>query len=95
MKAFHDISVERFVGDDGPMAAFKWIIHAERMVYMMDVVTMERSHWELVSHQMVKNTLAWWQGIEASNLEEALTTMTMIEVRTLFEPQYVLDTTRE
>lgn len=42
MKAFADIGVLKFSGDEDLMVAFKWNMHAHRMVYMLESVPTER-----------------------------------------------------
>lgn len=39
------------------MAAFEWIVYAQRMVYVLDYVPTKRAQWELLSQQMTINVL--------------------------------------
>lgn len=71
--------------DKGPMEAFKWVIHAERMANRLNLVTTQKARQELESHWMVGISPAWWKSIEDSMLEESLATITMAEFKTLFE----------
>lgn len=49
MEAFHDIRVEKFSSHEGLVAALKWTVYAEWMVFKLDFVTTERARQELVS----------------------------------------------
>lgn len=48
------------------MAVFKWIVDAQKMVFMLDSLLTEWACKELLSHQMIGSTLAWWQDVDAS-----------------------------
>lgn len=77
------------------MVAFKWIVHAQRVVHVMDLIPTERVLWKLVNHQKISNALAWWQGVKASSDEVRLATITFQDFRDIFEVLFVPDTTKE
>lgn len=62
---------------------------------MLDSVSMQRAQQDLLSHQMVGNTLAWWQGDKAILEDHRFFAMTIWEFRELFDASYVPNSTRE
>lgn len=77
------------------MTAFKWIIYAQRMVFSLDSIPTQRKYRELISHQMISNARAWWEGMEESLDDQQLVKMTIVCFRELFEAQFIPDTTHE
>lgn len=59
-ETFADIGLIKFSCNKGPMMTFKWIVYAQRMVYMIDFMPTEWEWWDFLSHQMIDNTLTWW-----------------------------------
>lgn len=49
----------------------------------------------LLSHEMIRNALAWWHGVDASLDNGKLDAMIVHDFREIFEAQFVLDTIRE
>lgn len=75
------------------MEDFKWIIHTQRIVFIQDLMPTGGACYELLSHQIIGNALAWWQGIQSSLNAENLDIMTFQEFKELFEAHFDLDTT--
>lgn len=90
-----NIGVVKYSGDEGLMATFKWIIPAQRMVFVLDSVPTEWARQELLKHQMIGNIFSQWQGVKASLDDQRLVDMTLADFRVLFKGQFVPDTTRE
>lgn len=65
-KGFMDNNVLKFTDDEGLMATFKWIVHTQKMVFMLDLVPNKRAQSEFLSHQKIGNALTWWQGVEVN-----------------------------
>lgn len=50
LKAFPDIVVVKFSRDECPIAAIKWIIHTQKMVFILDSMLTEWVRTELIIH---------------------------------------------
>lgn len=50
LKAFWNIGIVKFSGDEGPTGAIRWIVQAQRMVFILKSLLIEHAHRELLSY---------------------------------------------
>lgn len=67
------------MGDESLMVAFKWIVHAQHMIFILDLVPKERVSHKQPSYRIIRNVLTWWQGVQASLGDAQLVVMSVYE----------------
>lgn len=54
-----EFGVTKFTEVEGVITVLKWIVHAKKMVVMVDSMLIKRACRELINHLLTGNSLAW------------------------------------
>lgn len=88
-KAFSDIIVVKYNGNEGVLEKLKWLDLALKMLEQVESVINEKAMRELLNHQMIGNALGWQRTQERILGAQDLDVLTIAQFWEMFMDRYV------